>query len=148
MHVVQLLLQFGFLIFFLGYFLSVAFVSAHHQLQFFLLYFFLQLVEFSEISQVVFVVSDHADLVDRSECSKKAVEVFFMNILFGKSLDLYGEFFRFHVFSIFLLLADGLEEVDLPDEVEQEQGHIAYKGEQPNNVAIVAIGDDRPRIVP
>ena len=148
MHVVQLLLQFDFLIFLLGYFLSVAFVAPHHQLQLLLLYLLLQLIEFSEVGQVVFVVSDHADLVDGSESSKKAVEVFFVDILFGQSLDLDGKFFRFHVFAIFLLLTDRPEEVDLPDKVEQKQGHIAHKGEQPNNVAIVAISDDRPRIVP
>ena len=147
-HVVQLLLQFDFLIFLLGYFLSVAFVAPHHQLQLLLLYLLLQLIEFSEVGQVVFVVSDHADLVDGSESSKKAMEVFFVDILFGQSLDLDCKFFRFHVFAIFLLLADRSEEVDLPDKVEQKQGHIAYKGEQPNDVAIVAIGNDRPRIVP
>ena len=75
------------------------------------------------------------------------MEVLFVDIFFRKSLDLNCKFFRFHVFPIFLLLADNPEEVDFPDDVEQEQGHIAHKGKQSNDVAIVAISNNRPRIV-
>ena len=142
MHVVQLLLQLCFLLLFLCYFLSVAFVSSHHQLEFFLLYFLFQLVKFSEVSEVVFVVSDNTHLIDGSEGCKKSMEVLFVDIFFRKSLDLNCKFFRFHVFPIFLLLADNPEEVDFPDDVEQEQGHIAHKGKQSNDVAIVAIGNN------
>ena len=64
-----------------------------------------------------------------------------MNIVLGQVGNLDGKLFRLHISPILLLVADGAEEVYLPDDVEDKHRHVADCGGEGNDVAVGICGD-------